>query len=244
MHLVAHIALYPGEEHPRDILSFDLYPAGHASASIADGVIRQCLPVEASYSPAPFAKRPALAVDSPEAQLISALRLRAASAGSQPLCHALRCLATCLDNYSRYGCEESLYKVVSLAYTLHLDHCSRPYRRAFGEAHGILLNLIDQIAWHASPLQANCNAASLPQRVFYFAVVNTQSTRLPPVRIRLFEKEQHAKACLADWLSQYGIPYEVWRSLRGVMADELLPYTQDGLFATIGEKQIKPRPIV
>ena len=41
-----------------------------------------------------------------------------------------------------------------------------------------------------------------------------------------------------DKLKEYGVPFEVWRSLRSAMADEHLPYAQDDLFFSMGEKKV------
>ena len=245
MNPTAHIHFDPTELHPRDALAFDLY--AHAPKKSRTKTARTwwtTLPVEKTYSEAPAGKRPPLAPDTPEAQVIVALRKAADGCAKPQLVHALRCLATCLDNYSRYGNDEALNRMLSLAYHLHLNHSSKPYRSAFGEAYAMLQEQIRGMRMDTETTQGTSACLAAPQRVFYLAVTNLHDNHLPPVRIRLFDSEHHARACLTDWLKQYGIPFEVWRSLRGVMADELLPYTQDGLFVNIGEKQIKSRPIL
>lgn len=247
MDLYAHATLQLWQEHPRDILWFDLYADQRVrdaaiSAAAKSSDEQHCslnLMLESTFTSSSGCKQPPLSEERMERQIIDGLRQEASITATAPLKQALRCLATCLDNYARYGSEDAVCRVIALAEALNLNHDSRPYRNAFGEAFTILQRLISQtpkvlnITSHESG-----SSDSIPDRVYYVAVLNMSAKCMPPLRIRLFKQERHAIACLTDWLKQYGVPYEVWRSLRSIMADEHLPYMQDGLYATIGEKTI------
>lgn len=245
MNLIAHITFHTDEEHPRDFFSFDLYPASPkhldtlTAASEQEAAVVQLLPLEESYSRASPEKLPAIPPGSLEASLVSALRSLAANAGSAYLTHAYRCLATCLENYARYSCPDAVSRVASLAWSLGLNHSSKPYRKAFSDAHAELLRLIDSLRPGKPVVLCDSPAsAPLPSKVFYVAVLDNGARRPPAVRLSLFASRKDSVAFLTEWLNHYGIPFEVWRSLRGVMADDLLPYMQDGLYITMGEKAI------
>lgn len=244
MNLYAHVILQPWQDHPRDAFWFDLFSdAKDRDTSMPerqmDGELHISLDLpleEAFLIEGERRKRPLSS--SCEKEIIAALRENAKMAASTSVEHALRCLATCLENYARYGCEDALARVVSLAYHLHLNHSSSPYRLAFGEAHNDLVELVRQYRTFPEAAPGNTSNQPFPDKVFYFAVLNSSDQAMPRIRIRLFQHETEAVNCMTEWLRQYGIPYEVWRSLRGVMADELLPYQQDGLFATVGERDV------
>lgn len=198
------------------------------------------LPVQGAYMLPEPGKQPALDADTLEAKLVTMLRQIACDTKDSRLSHAYRCLATCLENYARYGGEAAIARVVSMAAHLGRDHCSTPYRLAFSKAHAMLKTLIKKLS--VADSKTNTPKAdpgwTPPSRVYYVAVVSTAADGLPPVRILLFEQEHHAVGYLTRWLSQYGIPYEVWRSMRSAFADELLPYAQDSLMIDMGEKNI------
>lgn len=247
MDLYAHATLQLWQEHPRDILWFDLYADQRVrnaaiSAAAKSSDEQHCslnLMLESTFTSSSGCKQPPLSEARMERQIIDGLRQEASITATAPLKQALRCLATCMDNYARHGSEDAVCRVIALAEALNLNHDSQPYRIAFGETRRILDRLLQNAPKGLRPSSHELiDIGSVPDRVYYFAVLNTCSKRMPPLRIRLFKQERHAIACLTDWLKQYGIPYEVWRSLRSIMADEHLPYMQDGLYATIGEKTI------
>lgn len=245
MQLIAHIIFHTDEKHPRDFFSFDLYPASQkhfdtlTAASKSDAAVVHLLPLEETFSRASSEKLPAIPPESLEASLVPALRSLAAGTGSAYLTHAYRCLATCLENYARYGCSDAVSRIASLARSLSFNHSSKPYRTAFSDAYIELLRLIEASKF---PSLVSCceaqSSAPLPTKVFYVAVLDTGVGKPPSVRLRLFSTKKYSVACLCEWLRQYSIPFEVWRSLRSVMADEFLPYKQDGLYITMGEKTV------
>ncbi len=245
--MYAAVTFSPEEEHPRDVLGFELFTSPKKRdeylQKISEGDV-PCwpmeLPVEMSFMFREPGKLPALDTHTLEARLVAALRRIACDMKDSRLSHAYRCLATCLENFARYGGEAAVARVVSMAAHLAGNHCSTPYRMAFSEAHVMLQTLIHQFSDTHSKGKASKDSPEWtpPSRVYYVAVVNTIADGLPPVHILLFEQKHHAVACLTQWLSQYGIPYEVWRSLRSALADELLPYARDGLMIDMGEKYI------
>ena len=242
MNLYVATTLHPHEEHPRDMFWFDVYANHHAceasfSHAEADEYATTCLtlPLELTYSRRSQQKSPALSSDSLEAKTVSALRELARTAASSPLIHAYRCLATCLENYARYGGENAIARVLALAFRLRLQHSSKPYRTAFDQAYSELkLILASQEILPASV----ASSGSAPDHVFYTLVLHTCSTPLPAARIRLFHNKADAVQHMSDMLGEYGVPFEVWRSLRSAMADEHLPYAQDDLFFSMGEKKV------
>ena len=243
MNLYITSKFHPHEEHPRDMLWFDVYADPHAyEDSILPDEFADCvtthmtLLLEKTYMNRSQQKSFPLSSDSIEAKTISALRDLARTATSSPLIHAYRCLATCLENYARYGGENAIARVLALAFRLRLQHSSKPYRTAFDQAYSEL-NLI--LASQESVLPApDTSSAKVPDSVFYTLVLHTSSTPLQAARIRLFQSKADAIRHLSDMLGEYGVPYEVWRSLRSAMADELLPYAQDDLFFSMGEKKV------
>lgn len=243
MNLYVATTFYPHEEHPRDMLWFDVYADHHTCESALPHDKASfypstfiTLPLEHAYTHRSQQKSLALSSTSLEAKIISVLRELARTAVSSPLIHAYRCLATCLDNYARYGGENAVARVLALAYRLSLQHSSKPYRAAFNQAYSDLSKLV---ACHKSNhVVSERPPHAPPERVFYTLVQHTSSTPLPPVRIRLFQREEDAVLHLTDMLQEYGIPFEVWRSLRSAMADETLPYVQDSLFFSMGEKKV------
>lgn len=243
MNLFVATTFYPHEEHPRDMLSFDVYANHHiCESSIPHDETDVCattyltLPLELTYSHRSQQKIPALPTDSLEAKTISALRELAHTAGSSPLIHAYRCLATCLENYARYGGENAIARVLALAFRLRLQHSSKPYRTAFDQAYSELNQILSNQE-NLSPVSGP-SPGSAPDHVFYTLVLHTSSTPLPSARIRLFQNKADAIQHLSDLLGEYGVPFEVWRSLRSAMADEHLPYAQDDLFFSMGEKEV------
>lgn len=243
MNLYITSTFHPHEEHPRDMLWFDVYAGPRAyEGSILHDEFSDCvtmhttLPLENTYMNRSQQKSSPLPSDSAEAKTISSLRDLARTSASSPLTHAYRCLATCLENYARYGGENAIARVLALAFRLRLQHSSKPYRAAFDQAYSEL-NLI--LASQESVLPAPAtSSATVPDSVFYTLVLHTSSTPLQAVRIRLFQSKADAIRHLSDMLGEYGVPYEVWRSLRSAMADELLPYAQDDLFFSMGEKKV------
>lgn len=69
--------------------------------------------------------------------------------------------------------------------------------------------------------------------VFYVSLLDTASGSF---HIRLFAREKDARACLTSLLAAYGIPYEVWRALHRILADEALMPVRQGLYFNMGEK--------
>lgn len=245
--MYAAVTFSPEEEHPRDVLGFDLFTSPKKRdeylQKINEGDV-PCwpmeLPVEMSFMLREPGKLPALDTHTLEARLVTALRQSASDTEDSCLSHAYRCLATCLENFARYGGEATIARVVSMAAHLARNHCSTPYRMAFSNAHDMLQTLIRKYNdTHTEEKAPKTDPGwTPPSRVYYVAVVNTEADGLPPVCILLFEQKHHAVSCLTHWLSQYGIPYEVWRSMRSAFADELLPYARDGLMIDMGEKYI------
>lgn len=247
MDLYAHATLKLWQKHPRDMLWFDLYADRQTRDAAISAAVKPSdeqhhaldLTMEPGFTPFTGSKQPPLPPDRLESLLVTGLRQEATRAATVPLEHALRCLATCLENYARYGSEDAICRVIALVETLSQNHDSRPYRNAFGKARTILQKLVNQ-SQKAERISGNAqvSAEPMPDRVYYVAVLNACAKYMQPVRIRIFRQERDAVACLTEWLKQYGIPYEVWRSLRSAMADEHLLYKKDGLFATLGEKTI------
>lgn len=247
MQLFLKTFLYPEELHPRDRVWFDVYADQQASTeaiseevnnelSAQPNILTMTLPLEQTYQNHSHAKLLSLPTDSLEARIVQALREWAHSTTASPLIHAYRCLATCLDNYARYGGENAVARVLALAYRLSLQHSSKPYRAAFSHAYSDLSKLV---ACHETNQMISIRSPNVPpERVYYTLVLHTSSTPLTSIRIRLFQRERDAIMHLTDMLREYGIPYEVWRSLRSVMADEHLPYAQDDLFFSMGEKKV------
>lgn len=247
MQLYTITAFYLHEENPRDMIWFDVYADQHASQtsmhqdSVSEGtssllVRSMSLPLEITYQSQPQQKRAALSFDSLEAKVIQTLRELTRSASASPLIHAYRCLATCLENYARYGGENAVARVLALAFRLSQQHSSKPYRAAFDQAYSELNKLVS--CYETRQVVSAQPVYAPPERVFYTLVLHTSSTPLPPVHIRLFHHEKDAVLHMTDLLREYGIPFEVWRALRSAMADETLPYVQDGLFFSMGEKKV------
>lgn len=247
MQLFLTTFLHLEEQHPRDRVWFDVYTNQQAAKEVISEevnselaaqlrILTMTLPLEQTYQSHSQTKLLSLPIDSLEARTVQALRERAHSASATPLIHAYRCLATCLDNYARYGGENAVARVLALAYRLSLQHSSKPYRAAFNQAYSDLSKLV---ACHeANHVVSERPAYAPPERVFYTLILRTSSTPLPPVHIRLFQRKEDAVLHLTDMLREYGIPFEVWRSLRSAMADETLPYVQDSLFFSMGEKKV------
>lgn len=245
--LYAAVTYSPEEEHPRDVLGFELFASPEYRDTYLQNISKgeaPCwpmdLPVEGAFMPPEPGKQPALDAHTLEARLVTELRQTACDARDSRFSHAYRCLATCLENFARYGGEAAVARVASMAAHLGRNHCSTPYRLAFSKAHAMLKTLIQKLSVTDSKANTSKSAPrwTPPSRVYYVAVVSTAPDGLPPVRILLFEQEHHAVGYLTHWLSQYGIPYEVWRSMRSAFADELLPYAQDNLMIDMGEKNI------
>lgn len=126
INLYACVSIRYTEEHPRDRLWFDLF----ATQVSRDAFVQRTTPetiypeVEALYPmslslesvfvSAAAEKAPSLAHMPMEAWLVSSLRTKAKDK-SPALGHAYRCLATCLENYARYGDLHAVTRVTSLA---------------------------------------------------------------------------------------------------------------------------------
>lgn len=92
-----------------------------------------------SYS---MAKSAPLSPDSMEAQMVFALRQQAKAAKGPYLKGALRCMATCIDNYARYGRKDSTETVLEEAAYLSRKHISAPCRKAFQKARTLLARCV------------------------------------------------------------------------------------------------------
>lgn len=247
MQLFLTTCLHLEEHHPRDRVWLNVYADrkaaeefisenNHFDPAAQIHIHTMSLPLEPKYQSHSQRKLPSLPIDSMEVKIVQALRELARSASASPMNHAYRCLATCLENYARYGGENAVTRVLALAYRLSQQHTSKPYRVAFAQAYSEMSTLLTRYDTH--PATSEQIASTPPKRVFYTLALHTFSTPSFPVHIRLFQHEQDAAMHLTDMLREYGIPYEVWRSLRGVIADEHLPYAQDGLFFSMGEKKV------
>lgn len=73
----------------------------------------------------------------------------------------------------------------------------------------------------------------------YVSVADDAKPAHERLRVYLFEEEKQAKAWLISLLDRYGVPYEVWRALHGVAADNALPYAKQGITISMGMKEVK-----
>lgn len=250
MDLYACVSIHAGEENPRDVLWFDLFRSKAARDAHMNekqppgGSLKNVfsyptlLPVENTFIKPQNGKMRKMQPGSLEEALVCELREQAKHSRNTYLGHAYRCLATCLENYARYGCVDAAQRTVGIAESLSMKHTSLPYRQAFREAREKLLDAARRY-WLKQPQERTTTLAPAQlERVYYVSVISIKNP-MPLMRIRLFQYSRDAQACLTEWLKQYGIPYEVWRSLRSVVADETLPYMQqDGLFIDMGEKTV------
>ena len=75
-------------------------------------------------------------------------------------------------------------------------------------------------------------------KIFYVSVLNTNLPADQQLTLHLFRNERDARTRLTSILASYGVPYEVWRALHRILADEALPYMRQGIYITMGEKQL------
>lgn len=68
-----------------------------------------------------------------------------------------------------------------------------------------------------------------PKAYHYVAVQDNEKHPIEQVTLHFFETDKQATAFLTGVLAGYGVPYEVWRALHGIQAEEALPYMRQGV---------------
>ena len=81
--------------------------------------------------------------------------------------------------------------------------------------------------------------ATPKERFSYVTIVDANQPPETQLTVRLFHTPQAARAFLTSILASYGVPYEVWRALHGVLGEDALPFMRQGVCLSIGETLVE-----
>lgn len=103
-----------------------------------------CVITTEEAPPLTLKKGAPLKLDSKEKQMVLALRAEAAKITKIETRSAVRCMATMIENYARYGWIDAVGTVLDTAQFLAKKHVSSPFRKAFQKGATLLQRCIRQ----------------------------------------------------------------------------------------------------